>query len=71
MTHPAGIIQNMRRFTASMPFVRPTPTTAPTIAWDVDTGMPSCVNRWVVIAVAIAATRAVIESRAVICLPTR
>ena len=38
---PKNIVEILDVLTARVPFVRPTPITAPTIACDVDTGIPS------------------------------
>ena len=52
------------------PFTRPTPTTAPTMAEDVDTGMPSMEKRCIPKAELTWAVKAPGISRGVISLPT-
>ena len=49
-TQPIIISINVRLFTVLAPFTNPTPTTPPTIAWDVETGTPTCVNTSTVMA---------------------
>ncbi len=39
--HPTKIAPSCRALTADTPFTSPIPTTAPTTAWDVDTGTPT------------------------------
>jgi hypothetical protein len=49
-THPMAIPTSVFFRTVLRPFTRPTPVTPPTTAWEVDTGTPTCVNKWTVIA---------------------
>ena len=41
---PIPISINVRLFIVLAPFTKPTPITPPTMAWDVETGTPTCVN---------------------------
>ena len=41
---PIPISINVRLFIVLAPFIKPTPTTPPTMAWDVETGTHTWVN---------------------------
>jgi hypothetical protein len=41
---PTPISITVCLFTILAPFIKPTPTTPPAIAWDVETGTPTCAN---------------------------
>jgi len=46
--HPNTTFLSIRRLTVLTPRMMPIPSTAPTVAWDVDTGTPIHVKIWVV-----------------------
>jgi len=67
---PIPISINVRLFTVLAPFIKPTPTTPPTMAWDVETGTPTWVKISTVIAPESTAINAAYSSRGVISFPT-
>jgi len=69
-THPMRIVTMVLLLMAPAPFTRPTPITAPTMAEEVDTGMPRSEKRCSPPAEAAWATRARGISRGVIPFPT-
>ena len=69
-SHPRRIVVIVLLLMAFIPFTSPTPTTAPTIADEVDTGMPSKEKKCIPTADDIWATKAPGISNGVMPLPT-
>lgn len=47
---PISMFTRVRRLTVLMPLIIPTPNTAPITAWEVETGTPTRVYTWTVMA---------------------
>ena len=67
---PQTISAILRPLTAFMPLVSPTPTIAPTIAWEVDTGIPMIEKTWTPAAADACAAKAPPRSSGVMFFPT-